>query len=257
MNENLKEVIKLLENNDEEIYPVFAYSILNKYINGQFYLDELEKSLLIRTDSGIFVVAGDEMNKDFYQLLKENYNIRKNANERFTLFSPSQKWDQAINELFGKELKQIYRYSFQFNKGTYSSIKKSEIPKEFTLVEMDEKTITKSIDFNESYFNEYWGSVSKFLENGFGYCLLHSETVVSECTSIFCSPQYAEIDITTQEKYRGMGLGQKVAEIFMERCIEKRINPKWDCDINNVASIKMAERLGFENPIKYSIYVRR
>lgn len=34
-----------------------------------------------------------------------------------------------------------------------------------------------------SYLNEYWGSVSNFLENGFGYCILHNDIIASECVS--------------------------------------------------------------------------
>ncbi|MGE7768208.1 GNAT family N-acetyltransferase [Peribacillus sp. NPDC096540] len=31
------------------------------------------------------------------------------------------------------------------------------------------------------YYKEYWGSVSNFSENGFGYWILHKGKVVSEC----------------------------------------------------------------------------
>jgi RimJ/RimL family protein N-acetyltransferase len=257
MNKECKKAMKLLENKDKETYPTFAYSILHNYIPGQIYMDELEKTALIGTNSGIFVVAGDEMNNGFQSLLLEIYKSRKNENKRFTLFSPTKEWDQVINKLFETELRQMHRYSFHFNKSTYSAIKKGEVPKEIKVKRIDEKIITKSMEFNESYLNEYWGSVSNFLENGFGYCLLHNDTVVSECISIFTSPQFAEIDIATQNKYRGMGLARNVAVIFIEHCIEKNMKPKWDCDVNNLASIKLAEKLGFENPIEYSVFVRR
>ncbi|MGW6383977.1 GNAT family N-acetyltransferase [Peribacillus butanolivorans] len=44
--------------------------------------------------------------------------------------------------------------------------------------------LSNSSEFNEDYYEEYWGSVSNFSENGFGYCILHKGKVVSECTSI-------------------------------------------------------------------------
>lgn len=170
MNNEFEKVINLLKKNDKETYPTFAYSVLNNYIPGQVYMDELKKTVLVGTDSGIFVVGGNEMNN-------------------------------GLNSIF--------------------------------------------LD------------ISNFLENGFGYCLLHNDTVVSECTSIFSSSQFAEIDIATQNKYRGMGLAQNVAEIFIEHCIERTLKPNWDCDVNNFTSIKLAERLGFENPMEYSLFVRR
>ncbi|MEE3953450.1 GNAT family N-acetyltransferase [Peribacillus frigoritolerans] len=257
MNNEFEKAINLLENKDKETYPTFAYSVLNNYIPGQVYMDELKKTVLIGTDSGIFIVGGDEMDKGLDSIFLEIFNSRKNDNKRFTLFSPSKEWDQVINRLFENELRQMHRYSFHFNKDTYSTIKKGKSPNDFIVKRIDEKIITESLEFNESYYNEYWGSVSNFLENGFGYCLLHNDTVVSECTSIFSSSQFAEIDIATKNKYRGMGLAQNVAEIFIEHCIGRNLKPNWDCNVNNFASIKLAERLGFENPMEYSVFVRK
>ncbi|QYF83811.1 GNAT family N-acetyltransferase [Brevibacterium sp. PAMC21349] len=257
MNNEFKKAINLLKKKYKETYPTFAYSVLDNYIPGQVYMDELKKTVLIGTDSGIFVVGGDEMNNGLNSVFLEIYRSRKNDKKRFTLFSPSKEWNQVINKLFGKDLRQMHRYSFHFNKDTYSTINKVKVPKDFIVKRIDEKIITESLEFNESYYNEYWGSVSNFLENGFGYCLLHNDTVVSECTAIFSSSQFAEIDIATQNKYRKMGLAQNVAEIFIEHCIERNLKPNWDCDVNNFASIKLAERLGFENPIEYSVFVRR
>ncbi|MFS0892541.1 GNAT family N-acetyltransferase, partial [Peribacillus frigoritolerans] len=62
MNNEFEKAINLLENKDNETYPTFAYSVLNNYIPGKVYMDELKKIVLIGTDSGIFIVGGDEMN---------------------------------------------------------------------------------------------------------------------------------------------------------------------------------------------------
>ncbi|MFE8703586.1 GNAT family N-acetyltransferase [Cytobacillus sp. FJAT-54145] len=32
------------------------------------------------------------------------------------------------------------------------------------------------------------------------------------------------------------------------------ILPRWDCDIKNVGSIKLAEKLGFHTPREYGVY---
>ncbi|MGW6611547.1 GNAT family N-acetyltransferase, partial [Peribacillus butanolivorans] len=109
MNNEFEKVINLLKKNDKETYPTFAYSVLNNYIPGQVYMDELKKTVLVGTDSGIFVVGGDEMNNGLNSIFLEIYRSRKNDKKRFTLFSPSKEWDQVINKLFGKELRQMQR----------------------------------------------------------------------------------------------------------------------------------------------------
>lgn len=257
MSKEFKMAMNILGNSDSESIPTFAFAIIDNHISGKIYMDESEKTVLIGTDSGIFFVAGDETNNGFHRLFLEIYNSRKNENKRFTLFSPSKEWDPVINMLFEKELRQMHRYSFHFNKSKFSKLKKNGVPKEFKVMRIDEKILSKSLEFNESYLNGYWGSVSNFLENGFGYCILHNDIIASECVSIFGSSQIAEIDIATQNKYRGMGLAQNVSEVFIEHCNEKNVKPNWDCDVNNLGSIKLAERLGFENPTKYSVFVRR
>jgi hypothetical protein len=48
----------------------------------------------------------------------------------------------------------MHRYSFHFNKDTYSTIKKGKLPNDFIVKRIDEKIITESLEFNESYYNE-------------------------------------------------------------------------------------------------------
>ena len=78
---------------------------------------------------------------------------------------------------------------------------------------------------------------------------------VSECTSIFSSLQYSEIDIATHEDYRGQGLASSIVKTFIDHCLENDIIPRWDCDILNKSSIKLAGKSGFGNPVQYSIFV--
>lgn len=47
-----------------------------------------------------------------------------------------------------------------------------------------------SIDFECFKINQqYWGIISNFLENGFGFCLQHEGKMFSEAVSIFRSMQ--------------------------------------------------------------------
>ncbi|OCA90626.1 hypothetical protein A8F94_01740 [Bacillus sp. FJAT-27225] len=253
----IKQVINLIENDDTGTYPTFAYSVLEKVVHGELYMDDSNKTALIGTDSGIFVGVGEPKSNRFLKLITEIFESRKIENKRFTLFSPSKSWDKVIKKQFKEEVRQIERYSFQFNIDQYSRLFQEEIPNEMNFRKIDKDIINNSQDFNVRYINEYWGSVSNFLKNGVGYCITHNNNLASECISIFSSSQFAEMDIVTQDHFRGIGLAQKVAEKFIIHCIEEKIQPRWDCDIDNIASIKLAEKLGFGNPQKYSLYVRK
>jgi len=106
----------------------------------------------------------------------------------------------------------------------------------------------------KKYYDEYWDSIDNFLENGIGFCVKDKERVISEGVSIFKSKNYAEIDIITDSNYRGKGLASIVAEQFIDYCLSENIQPCWDCDVDNHASINLASKLGFINPEKYDVY---
>jgi RimJ/RimL family protein N-acetyltransferase len=253
-----KKVLPLINNNTKTC-PTFSYSVLHSIIPGVVYVDHSEcpKSVLVGTSSGIYYIAGDETNHHFNDSLQEFYiNKVQKEKARFTLFSSTKRWDEVINKLFKDEITQMSRYSFAFNPNKYS-LEPLQIPKEFTLKRIDENTIKNSLEFNNAYYEEYWGSVSNFLANGFGYCVLHNERVASECTSIFVGNTIAEVDIATHQEYRGNGLAFITAKAFIDHCLKNDFIPRWDCDVNNLTSIKLAEKLGFDNPTEYSIFVRK
>ena len=257
-------VVKADYGNVEESIPVtspsFAFSVLNKMIPGCVYGDSNnEGAFLIGTFSGIFYIMGDEANGKFKEELFSLYRDRKKKQSRFTLFSSSEKWDEAWNDLFENEemVRRYNRYAFAFNKlKNLSNSNRMELPKGFTVKKINLENIHQSTEFNEEYYEKYWGSVSNFLENGFGYCVLHNDTIVSECTSIFRAEKSAEMDIVTKSEWKGKGLGKVTAQSFINHCIEKNITPRWDCSVGNSASISMANTIGFESPLRYSVFAQ-
>ncbi|MBM7702882.1 GNAT family N-acetyltransferase [Metabacillus iocasae] len=256
MNQHYQHAAHLLNERRSEVYPTFAYSVLEHYIRGQVYMDSSHEAALIGTEFGIFVVAGEPKNNELHHTCLEIFHNRKKANKRFTLFSPSSAWNQTIKQLFGKEVRKLKRYSFQFNPHTFSTFLGEKTIYNHPTGRIDEAIINQSTEFNESYINEYWGSPSNYIKNGFGFCLIHNGEIASECISIFSSTDYAEMDIATAAKFRGQGFAAVVATAFIKHCQHHRIQPRWDCDVENRASIKLAEQLGFENPTEYSIFVR-
>ncbi|MBM7602962.1 RimJ/RimL family protein N-acetyltransferase [Metabacillus crassostreae] len=235
--------------------PTFALSVLDEYINGTVYADSVNlQTILIGTNSGIYYVFGNESNDQFNKDFIEFYRKRSNDNLRFTLFSANTNWDQALIKHLKNELKQIRRLAFTHknNVRLHTTNTSSE---NFSIKKIDEKTITNSVEFNNDYYKEYWGSVTNFIENGFGFCILHQGKVVSECTSIFSSKSLIEIDIATQSDFQGFGLATKIGKEFINYSSQKNLIPRWDCDVSNRSSINLAEKLGFTNPKEYTVFV--
>lgn len=100
--ENARRLVLKYEN--KQTYPTFVYSVLDKFIKGQTFMDDSNRTALIGTEPGIFVVVGDRNNSSFNSFLSDFFVSRKNENKRFTLFSSTDEWDKTIKELLGDEL---------------------------------------------------------------------------------------------------------------------------------------------------------
>lgn len=254
LNENDFEKVRIELEDRVKILPTFVLSVLNQYICGTVYADSSTSgTVLIGTESGVFFVIGNEDNHHFNDCLFDLYSQRKKKNLRFTLFSSNENWDCIIKDRFKNNVRQMSRYSFNYESKKQMADK--VLAKEYCIRRIDEELLVNSTEFNEDYYKEYWGTVSNFRKNGFGYCILHNGKVVSECTSIFSSHHYSEMDIATHKEYRGQRLASIIATAFINHCLENHIIPRWDCDIGNKSSIKLARNLGFVNPVRYSIFI--
>lgn len=255
INQNFYLEIKEFIKSEKINVPTFVYSVLDGYIKGEVYVESiLFNTILIETQNGIYFVCGSEKNERFNQGLINLYREKKSDNFRFTLFSSSEKWNSIINHLLNNEMKQLRRYSYNFGEES-ERLSLPKLPKDYYIYRITPALIEDSHQFNKKYYEEYWGSVPNFIRKGFGYCILHNEKVVSECTAIFGSDEHAEIDIVTSDNYSGKGLAKILAITFIKHSLETNIRPRWDCDVSNNSSINLAEKLGFKEPIKYSIFV--
>ncbi|WP_083677804.1 GNAT family N-acetyltransferase [Paenibacillus sp. FSL R7-0337] len=245
----------IMDESQGKSYPTFAYSVLDRYIDGDIIIDK--SSALIGISSGIYTVVGDETNDDFASRLLHEFKHRERLDQRFTLFSSSEGWDRRINELLGAKLQRLQRYSFTFNEQRFLQSGRAGMQEGFRLNRINEESLEGDREFDAAYIRKYWGSLERFADKGFGFFVTEREVIAGECVSIFSSEQYAEIDILTNPLYRGRGMAGCVAKAFILECLERQITPRWDCDLHNIASIRLAQKLNFTAPETYSLYARK
>ncbi|MFB7155572.1 GNAT family N-acetyltransferase [Lysinibacillus sp. NPDC056232] len=239
-----------------ESAPTFVYSILDQVIEGAVYADnESLHSLLFQTKSGIYYVYGDSSSEQVISKLAALLQESIEESKRFTLFSYSDDWNTKIGQRLDGLVKKFERYTFTFAIDAYNDRERRE-PLDYEFIKIKQRQIEHCLEFDNQYYEEYWGSTDNFLENGFGFCLQHENKIISEAVSIFKSHQLAEVDIVTDPNYRGKGLASFIAEKFIDFCILNDIQPCWDCDIHNQASYHLGTKLGFTNPQKYAIYIK-
>lgn len=236
--------------------PTFVFSILDSMIKGTVYADSVDyKTLLITTDSGLYYVAGQLPDELFLQNFVKIFNASVEQGKRFTLFSPSAAWDRVIEKYLKQQVGKIQRYAFSFDVKAYKKRKSSD-QSDYDVAKIGQLEIQHCLEFDNKYYDEYWDSTDNFIQNGIGFCVKDNEQVISEGVSIFKSTKFAEIDIVTDSNYRGKGLASIVAEQFINYCLAAQIQPRWDCDVDNQASINLGTKLGFINPQPYSVYFK-
>lgn len=237
--------------------PTFVYSILDQIIEGTVYMDTVAyQTLLFHTKSGIYYVYGDASKTSIDQHLVYCFQQAIKQKKRFTLFSYSEQWNIKIEQLLNDQLRKLERYTFTFDETIYNHQEKRG-ERHYEVKSITDHLINNSLEFDQTYYEEYWDATSNFLENGFGFCFVHKEQIISEAVSIFKSNEYAEIDIMTDSNFRGQGLASSIAETFIDHCLANQLTPCWDCDISNTASIHLGTKLGFTTPQKYAIYTKR
>jgi len=79
----------------------------------------------------------------------------------------------------------------------------------------------------------------------FAVTLMRGEQQISLCQTVCVGRGMAEIDIHTIEEERGKGYARLTASTLIEECLRRNLTPCWSCWPERVASVKLAQRLGF------------
>ncbi|WP_307892047.1 GNAT family N-acetyltransferase [Bacillus swezeyi] len=233
--------------------PTFSHALAEGIIPGKIFADDpaYPRTALFQTSSGIYYLAGtlpDTGGDKWLHYLNEQRN-----GGRFTVLSASEDWDAFLIGGLKEPLKQMKRTTFSF--ADERSNPREEIGVKIEM--FHEADCKQSVHFSEKYADEYWGGTANFLKNSFGFKVLHEGRTVSECVAIFRSERFAEVDIATHADFRGKGFAVHCARAFISYCKDHKLEPRWDCDLHNKASIRLAEKLGF-CPLKtYSLFVEK
>jgi RimJ/RimL family protein N-acetyltransferase len=239
-------------------------SVLSGITPGRVFVDDVQdpQAALVWTQWGFAYLAGesckDAFTRDLHDLILEELVPNKGGREKgFLLFPCSSTWEAESSLLLaGRRPNKIYRRSFTFNpshfSGNYGWL--NRLPAGFHIYRIDEKLIERTGDRISQEIEAAWASVKDFLNDGFGFCLMHGEEIVSLCTSPFIAGREVEVCIRTDPHYRSKGYATVTALAFLEHCLLNDLSPNWECPWDHIASCALAARLGFENPVDRLVY---
>lgn len=99
-----------------------------------------------------------------------------------------------------------------------------------------------------------WPSQARFLQQGFGFCLVGDGQIICRCTAEYVSPGKCGIGIATAAPYRQQGFATLTASAFIEACLAQQIVPYWDAWQRNTASIATAEKIGLDKIQDHNVH---
>lgn len=243
-------------------YNVRVISVIEGNTKGKIWVDNVEhpSTALVWSHFDMFTLGGCAT-KEFTNAL-EHYvtaHIKPEADAiGLNFFAvqlyPRETWEKEIRTLFKHPLKMNIEYQFTFNHDKYLKYLEITIPSGFSLVQIDEQLL----ECNEHLRNEIeetWISIDKFMEKGIGYCLLNEDEVICGCISRHVGGKEHNIKITTyKENNRRKGFATVTAKAFIDQCLLTGVAPVWKADEHNTASLRVAEKLGFEKREGYPDY---
>jgi RimJ/RimL family protein N-acetyltransferase len=99
----------------------------------------------------------------------------------------------------------------------------------------------------------FCGSLDNFLVNGIGLCMMQGDEIIVEAYASSLGETQAEIGAVTREAYRGRGYAPIACAHLIQVCDRRGYRAYWSCDVDNLASIRVAQKLGFRQERAYQI----
>jgi len=247
-------------------YNLVIQSVIENNTNGRIFVDNLlnPRGALLWNCVEEILLEGAPYDAKFNQALAEviTKQIIPAASGRnipmLSLHYFPDAWEKTIENTILKYLhpEKAYRNLYWFR--TLLIDWRKNLPKKFTMQRIDTQLLDQSQLKNYQdmcgWIDSFWHSRDDFLDKGVGYCLMEGDTIVSWCVSVYVGAQNYELGLATVPPYRNRGFATLTSAACVEYCVERRIVPHWHCFKTNLASIAVAEKVGFEKVMEYPVY---
>ncbi len=224
-----------------------VFSVIENKHPGMIFVDKTESpnfALVVTRVNFMFVLGSVVFEEDKRLLVRTLFQkvLPRMQGKELIIFAYSEPTRKSLEEIFQEKGGiQIHRKQFKlvlkpevlenYNKWI------EDIPQGYKLEKMDNDLASNA---------EIEREIADFSQSSFGYCIRKEKEIISFCYSIFTGGGEAEIDIKTNEKYRGRGFAKIVAAAFILKCLEKELVPNWATWPYREGSIVLAKKLGFE-----------
>lgn len=91
-----------------------------------------------------------------------------------------------------------------------------------------------------------WGGPERLAASGYAWGAFSGKRLVSIACSFFVGECFEDIGVVTESEFRGLGLAAACAGKLCEDIQNRGRRPSWSTSPDNLASVRVAEKLGFK-----------
>jgi len=265
----------------ERVRPLFAgfdYSLsiraaMQGHNPGRIFVDDVEnpRTAFALTVEG-YLLTGEHDDPSTLEALRAFIHeklftgeVFVNGDDSLSLAVYPEAWEARLPELIPThQVEKLERYHYLCHKLAFDW--RAALPNGYTVRRIDRDlleadnaagcviVIPEAIgEWND--VEEYWGSVENFLANGVGFCVLHENQIVAQCTADCYAGEQIDIGIITVPAYRRKGLAAIATAATVEYCLTHSFKAVgWHCNAENIGSWKTAEKVGFKRNREYAYY---
>lgn len=220
---------------------VYPLSIAEGIQEGDIFTNSVQdcEKVLFWAHSGFAYLSGN-IDEHFLEDIYEFMLDRTKSNTKRVLLMTRNRYIQEYFEAKDDVIEEK-RYLFQYSET--KGYTEPSLPEGYELKEINNRLLKRiSGKIVPSLF---WNDANDFLLKGKGYCITYNNDIASWAFSAAVSTKAIDIGIETKPEYKQQGLGMIVANEMIHYIIQQAKEPVWACHFKNIASEKMAEKLGF------------
>jgi RimJ/RimL family protein N-acetyltransferase len=262
--DDIRFLFSKIEEYDQSITSVFEG---NYY--GQVFVDNLDNpsSGFIQLGRRTVILSGEESNIEFNKSVKTEVYGKiipkkmKNYVNKFFYIVHDPNWVTVIPTIFPNSIIDSRKY-YIFNEMKHTDWRE-RLPKMYSIHKIDEEFLNSEVSMNprllEGWIRELYGTQEKFLQRGFGYCLVYQNKEIASYNFINYINEKrdrVEMGIVTETQFQRKGLSKLLVYATLEHCLNEGITKiGWHTNSQNIASQKTAESVGFVLNRDYDIYI--
>lgn len=263
---------------DVPINRILIAAVLSGKVDGVVHVDNLQcpRTFHVRHPCSLSMLFGDSSNATFNAAFREYaLNTHGERKEIEWLHAYPSAWDSMLQlELFADSLLRTEdtsvpiqspathtepvielhaRVNFAFHLDKFQARVRRQADQQVTIVNMTADhfdTIQGAV-----CPRMFWRCGADFAANATGFCVLVNGELAAYSFAAYLLGNELEIAIETVAQHRGHGYAEVAAATLIDYCIEHGYSPVWSCRHSNVASYRLAQKLGFE-PTKYIPYYK-